>query len=146
MYLYKKTYVKHWDHNGHDNYKVEITKAGQKTNIRPERICYITEEIGYWRKANHIHNWFVKNVQNGNDDCGSYYVSRVKLEELRKLCDDVLSNVNRADELLPTTSGFFFGNTEYDDYYFDSIKDTIEIIDECLSDAAADDFEYNSSW
>jgi hypothetical protein len=40
----------------------------------------ITLPIGYWRKANHIHNWFVKNVQNAEDDCRDYYVSRENLE------------------------------------------------------------------
>jgi len=39
--------------------------------------------IGYWRKANHIHSWFVENCQNGEDDCGNYYVSRENLEELK---------------------------------------------------------------
>ena len=29
------------------------------------------EEVGYWRKANAIHGWFVRNVQNGKDDCGT---------------------------------------------------------------------------
>ena len=24
----------------------------------------------YWRKANQIHNWFVTNIQGGNDNCG----------------------------------------------------------------------------
>ena len=39
--------------------------------------------VAYWRKANHIHGWFVENVQNNEDDCDEYYVSRTKLEELR---------------------------------------------------------------
>ena len=29
----------------------------------------IIEQVGYWRKANQIHNWFVENVQDGEDDC-----------------------------------------------------------------------------
>ncbi len=37
-------------------------------------------EVGYWRKANQIHNWFVKNVQGGVDDCGYYGVTKEKLE------------------------------------------------------------------
>jgi len=36
MYLYKKTYVKHWEHNGDDNYKVSVTKAGKPVNIDPK--------------------------------------------------------------------------------------------------------------
>ena len=50
------------------------------------------EEIGYWRKANAIHNWFVNNVQNGEDDCGRYEVSKEKLESLLNICEEVLKN------------------------------------------------------
>ena len=41
-------------------------------------------EVCYWRKANQIHNWFVENVQDGDDDCRDYYVSEEDLEELRE--------------------------------------------------------------
>jgi len=36
----------------------------------------------YWRKANQIHNWFVDNVQGGDDDCREYGVSIEHLKEL----------------------------------------------------------------
>lgn len=48
------------------------------------------KEVCYWRKANHIHSWFVKNVQNDEDDCREYFVSRAKLQELRDLCQRVV--------------------------------------------------------
>ena len=146
MYLSKKTYVKYWEHNGDNNYEVKVTKAGNPTNIDPKKVSYIVEEAGYWRKANHIHNWFVQNVQNGTDDCGNYYVSRDRLEELLEVCNIVLANKSRAEELLPTAQGFFFGGTQYDEYYFDDIINTKEIVEDCLSDSSADDFEYHSSW
>jgi len=41
--------------------------------------------MGYWRKANQIHQWFVDNVQDGEDNCGSYYVTREQLEELKEV-------------------------------------------------------------
>lgn len=50
-------------------------------------------EVAYWRKANQIHNWFVKNVQNGLDDCGYYEVSITKLKELKEICDKILKEV-----------------------------------------------------
>lgn len=50
----------------------------------------LSEEVGYWRKANHIHNWFVKNVQDGVDDCGAYEVTPEKLAELLDVCKKVL--------------------------------------------------------
>lgn len=146
MYLSKKTYVKYWEHKGDDNYDVKVTKGGQPTNIDPKKVSYITEEVGYWRKANQIHKWFVDNVQNGNDDCGNYYVSREKLEELLDLCRKVQADMSLAEQLLPSQSGFFFGGTDYDDWYYQDIDRTIEMLEEILSDETADEFEYTSSW
>lgn len=102
-------------------------------------------EIGYWRKANAIHKWFVDNVQDGIDDCKNYFVDPSQLEELRELCQEVLDNHEKAKELLPTQSGFFFGPTEYDEWYFNDLRDTIEIIDWAL-DQNFSYFSYDSSW
>jgi hypothetical protein len=101
--------------------------------------------MGYWRKANQIHNWFVQNVQDGEDNCGSYYVTRDQLEELKELCINVLANKELAEDLLPTGAGFFFGSTTYDEYYYGDLNDTIGIITRCL-ESKFDGFEYQSSW
>lgn len=45
----------------------------------------------------------------------------------------VLSNSELADELLPTTSGFFFGSTGYDQWYYDDIRWTYRELDRILS-------------
>ena len=146
MYLSKKTYVKYWEHNGDNNYDVKVTKAGEPTKIDPKKVSYIVEEVGYWRKANQIHQWFVDNVQGGVDDCRDAYVERDKLEQLLNLCKIVSIDKDKAEQLLPTASGFFFGGTGYDEWYYEQINDTIEILEEALSDDEADHFEYHSSW
>jgi len=48
-------------------------------------------ELGYWRKANAIHAWFVKNVQNGIDECQEANVTREQLTELKSLCERVIA-------------------------------------------------------
>ena len=101
--------------------------------------------MGYWRKANQIHNWFVQNVQDGEDNCGSYYVTREQLEQLKETCIEVLANKELAEDLLPTGAGFFFGSTTYDEYYYGDLNDTIGIITRCL-ESKFDGFEYQSSW
>ena len=106
----------------------------------------VSIDAGYWRKANAIHDWFVKNVQGGEDQCNPHYVSREDLIALKEVCEEVLADRKRTAELLPTASGFFFGSTEYDQYYFDDIKATIEIIDRCLELPTSWEFEYRSSW
>ena len=151
MYLYKKNYIWQGDWIKPEAKQEVIVKTGGEidTKIKPKRIRYIVEEVAYWRKANQIHNWFVtnvQNVQNGIDECQNSYVSRETLEELLELCKQVRDDHSKAEELLPSTSGFFFGGTEYDEWYFDSIDNTIKIIEECLEDETADEFEYSSSW
>jgi hypothetical protein len=148
MFLYKKNYIRQGDWVGPE-FKQEVTvKTGGiiDTKIKPERIKYVLEEIGYWRKANQIHKWFVDNVQNGNDNCDNYYVDREDLENLLKVCKEVKNDPSKADELLPTRSGFFFGSTDYDEWYFNDIDSTIQILEEALNDKDADSFEYSSSW
>ena len=103
-------------------------------------------EIGYWRKANQIHNWFVENIQGGIDDCGDYPVTISQLDELKTLCQEVLDDKEKAEELLPTRAGFFFGSIEYDDYYFDELIDTIRIIDNIKNDSEITEISYVASW
>ncbi len=148
MYLYKKNYIWTGDWiKPEARQEVVVKKGGDvDTAIKPERVKYVVEEVGYWRKANQIHKWFVDVVQQGEDDCGSYYVGRESLEELLDICKKIQADNSLAESLLPSQSGFFFGNTEYDEWYFKDIEDTIAILEEVLSDKNADNFEYHSSW
>ena len=145
MYLNKHTYVQHWEHNGDNNYEVKVTKAGNPTNIDPKKVKYIIEEAGYWRKANAIHKWFVDNIQDGVDDCRDAYVERRDLQTLLDLCRIVIIDKSKAEQLLPSSSGFFFGNTEYDEWYYNDIQNTIEILEKALEDEDGD-YYYSSSW
>jgi len=104
----------------------------------------IEREIVYWRKANAIHRWFVMNVQDGKDDCGQYRVSKSDLENLVRTCKKVLDKSTDEDReafaqyFLPTTSGFFFGPTDYDEWYFHHVQKTIEEISQFM--------EYMDEW
>ena len=106
----------------------------------------VTIEVAYWRKANHIHRWFVKNVQNGVDDCKDYFIDRESLKELLKLCEEVDKDHNKAKTLLPVEEGFFFGGNDYGEWYFDDIKDTISQLKKCLELPEDWEFKYHSSW
>lgn len=164
----------------------EEIKGVEKENLKMymfhtklENINYeydsLFKEVYYWRKANAIHQWFVDNIQNGNDDCEDYRVTQKDLQILidtlkevyNSLCNKEMitkkvqdgsieyeikvfkeEDLEIAKQLLPTQEGFFFGGIEYDEYYFEQIKDTLndlQIINECF------DFEnnyliYGSSW
>ena len=92
-------------------------------------------KVGYWRRASHIHDWFIQNcapINNyGNpiDDCRPIEISLEKLEKLLSACKEVLENHSLAKSLLPTKRGLNFDSMKYDDCYFDDIKDTIKIIE-----------------
>ena len=101
--------------------------------------------MGYWRKSNMIHHWFVNKLADGVDECQPIVVRREDLEQLKETCIEVIANPIYAEELLPTGSGFFFGSTNYDEYYFGDLNDTVGIINRCL-ESKFDYFEYQASW
>jgi len=108
----------------------------------------VSVKVAQWRKSNQIHNWFVKNVQDGEDDCKEYYVAHERLSELLEKCISVTKDNTLASDLLPCTSGFFFGSEEYNEWYFRDIKITSEVLSRLLSDPELSTwtFTYSSSW
>jgi hypothetical protein len=150
MYLYASKYTSPAEWRPEDERKKfkDILKAidGEKFVDTDLPSIVIDLKVGYWRKANQIHQWFVDNVQSGEDNCAEYYVDRDKLKELRDLCKLALKDKGKAEELLPTQSGFFFGSTEIDEWYFQDVNATIEIINKCLEMDDTWTFKYQSSW
>ena len=117
MYLKARRYL---------GYNDERRKSLKEEFKAPEHweLNEVSFEVGYWRKANAIHKWFVDNIQSGEDNCGEYYVNKVDLESLRNLCLQIKDDPDKAQELLPTRGGFFFGDIAYDEYYFADIDHT----------------------
>lgn len=147
MYLTKRTYVLNWDYMKESEKNYVSVKGANEGHIKGDRVQYIIEQLCYWRKANHIHKWFVDNVQGGDDDCGSYIVSLPEIKQLMDVCYEVMTDNSKAQELLPTTNGFFFGGTDYDDFYFTQVTDTYKILKELVEELE----EYktplnNSAW
>lgn len=157
MYLKKRIYLTSF--HKHDE-TVELKKTININNkeYSTENLTCLEYSVGYWRKANHIHNFFVNAVQDGIDDCREYYVDTDCLEELLDICEKIIkkcklkkngtiSNSKLAEQLLPTCQGFFFGNDSYDENYLQSIRDTIDIIEPLLEETdELYDIYYRSSW
>ena len=114
-------------------------------DFRAETVIF---NIAYWRKANAIHAWFVRNVQDGKDECQKSYVTRDQLKELLTTCKLVLEDHKKSKDVLPTQSGFFFGSTDYDEGYFDDLQSTVTQLERILNHPALEtmDFYYQSSW
>jgi len=90
--------------------------------------------IGYWRKANAIHAWFIRHRK--EDDCQPFDVDIDDLLKLKAICQRIIDSPSQklADELLPTKSGFFFGPTDLADpstmeRYLSYLRDTVAIVD-----------------
>lgn len=109
---------------------------------------YVVLELMYWRKANAIHKWFVDNVQGEKDDCKEYLVSIDDLKQLLSVVNSVLQDTSLAEQLLPPTSGFFFGSASVDEWYWKDLENTRDRLNELLSspDIEELDIYYQSSW
>ena len=148
MFFYGKRYL--WKSDNDTAAKIEaISKLFPEA--RGAEINEVKAEFKYWRKANAIHKWFVDNVQEGIDECQESYVPVKKLYELRDICAAVMDNPDQASALLPTQSGFFFGGTEYDEWFFKDIESTLNWLNDFLLKDTLDamngwDFYYRSSW
>ena len=90
------------------------------------------EEVAYWRKANQIRGWFAEHLE-GFEDNQRTEVSKQELAELVDLCKKVLKD-HRYTKKLPPTSGFFFGSSDVDDYYFAKIEDTIGMVQRVIDE------------
>ena len=150
MCLKKKTYVgANYEHRNVKG-KIDLSVGDERLNVKFSRVSEIVEEVGYWRKANQIHNWFVQNVQDGIDECQESLVSLEQLTELRDLCQKInkSKSVKQAAELLPPAQGFFFGGEDLDEYYFEDLKDTLKILNPLIKEVEKDGGEvyYRSSW
>ena len=141
MYLKSSRHL--WNVDDDTKEKIAESIDDLPDGVLPNQIGF---DVGYWRKANAIHKWFVDNVQSGNDDCGSYEVPREKLVELLNICNQIIERPELGEQLLPTQSGFFFGTVDYDEYYIEDIKDTVQIILRALKLPEGYDIEYQSSW
>lgn len=83
------------------------------------------EEIAYFRKVNFLVRFF--------DDKGFNTEEQIPLEitkemckELEERCRTVLEDITKCKKLLPTMSGFFFGSTDYDNYYIHDVEEVLK--------------------
>lgn len=82
-------------------------------------------EDAYFRKVNFIYAYFSK-FDNFADEC--VVVTKDDIGTFLAICKDVDSHCGDSDyanEVLPTQSGFFFGSTNYDNWYWSDVKNCI---------------------
>ena len=77
----------------------------------------------YFRKVNFLFAYY----QNIGKMVDEYYAFTDKddIDDIISRCERVLKDHDLANELLPTQSGFFFGSTDFDQWYFVDVKDCL---------------------
>ena len=158
MYLYARKYISKNDYKRENGTIVNVENEQYEeiakhfpphlTKYADDYGLYVQLPVAYWRKANQIHDWFVQNVQGGEDDCGDHYVNHEKLQELLDLVEKVLmyGTEEKAREELPPAEGFFFGSYEIDEWYWEQLKYTYEVLKHVLENTDGYSLFYSSSW
>jgi len=159
MYLYAEKWIdfREWDEDEKNNKKfdklVEIVELDELIDKKQGSIsAYVKLQIGYWRKANAIHKYFVDKCANGIDECQEIGVPRATLVKLKNICSQLIltKDVEQAKELLPPQSGFFFGGTEIDEWYFEDVEYTYTLLNKILEKIPEDNYDYDfiylASW
>lgn len=147
MFLKARVYLSAWSHTPQDKRALcNVVLAAVDVPLCEDSPSVTVEAtVGYWRKANAVHGWFVRHVQGGTDNCKPHEVSREKLAELGKLCEESARTQTVHDELRPC-AGFFFGSTEINAGYWADLLDTVQIVKLALSLPADVELFYLSSW
>ena len=91
-----------------------------------------SEEIGYFRKANFLIPFFEGQIGDKIGNLRGVDISKEDVNELLRRCNIVLNDHSKAEELLPTECGFFYGSTDYDEYYFEKVASVRDYIKETL--------------
>lgn len=99
-------------------------------NTDTYELFHVSGAEHYYRKTNQIQNYFEEHFyEDGNDYEGSDYnnvvteVDDLTIDDIIECIDNIESSENKeetAKEEFPTTEGFFYGSTEYDQSYFDT--------------------------
>ena len=108
-------------------------------------------QIGYFRKFNALHSYIVKTFADGLDNCQDVLLYKEDVEKIKKVLDDVLNihqQAEKAKEILPTQSGYFFGGTDYDEYYFEEVKVAADLMQNFLDNFDFESYQlvYQASW
>lgn len=122
---------------------IDLKSHGVPINVELKKVTYINEQIMYWRKETAIHDWFVENVQGGEDDCKEYYIDPDDLDAFIELCKNTIKQIKAgvSNDKLELPSGFY---NAFDDHYINELQRTVNIIEPLLKEEG--DFYYESSW
>lgn len=142
MYLEGEVYIgAEYEHRNVTG-KVDLSINGKSLDIPLKKISTIILRVAYWRKANQIMNWFTKH-ENWDDGLQSCEICGRDLLKLVETCKEVLEKREKAKDLLPTVDGFFFGDQEINDWYFEQLENTIKMLEHVVPETW---YTFSASW
>ena len=77
----------------------------------------------------------------GRAEQGSITEIAILLHDGQKVVDSSV-----AETFLPTGSGFFFGSTEYDEWYIKDLEYTKKVLEKAIKTGDVGDYYYQASW
>ena len=123
-----KIYTFHLNNLGYEYYTSKLNEIKTPDEVEvvfntdKERIYSLYN--AYFRKVNFLYEYFRSDLV--DESC---IVTKQRILDLINTCKDVLEHKGDEDyakEHLPTTSGFFFGSTEYNEGYWYDVKDCLK--------------------
>jgi len=99
----------------------------------------VTVRVGYWRKFDPLHQWFVNHVQEGHDDCRTAYVAPDILSTLEGQLDQVSDD--------PESAGEYFVSEDADPMSEGDLDTTLRIVAQARKlQERGWDIYYRASW
>jgi hypothetical protein len=132
-YWRKANQIHHWFEN---NVVCNEGWQGEETYVSEEKL---KELLGLCYKVRKVAKIEKGLVQNGSRSTDTGWEPIMEEGEL-------ITNPEEVAAILPTASGFFFGSTDYDQYYMFDIYNTITILEKVLEDKTSGEYYYSASW
>ena len=108
-------------------------------SIHPIEKCQIEDLVDTAKELLAIYGTFNAQLQLYKVDLESYKSDKGKTKLIQEKIDNLWKPFETAaQEKLPTTTGFFFGYTEYRDYYVADLMDIVEIFTKVLDETDFD--------
>ena len=161
-----KTKRNEWDNIQDELSAFDSLPEDEQDEVENPYRTFEPQEVGYFRKVNFLMSFFKY-----KENCSYKETTREQLQALRDACKEIVkmkpvryeitrydyggteqvkvysdADQKRCAELLPTQSGFFFGSTDYDQWYFNEVKDVFVWVDGVLSDLADDEVVLMHCW
>lgn len=108
----------------------ELAREWMADNSRPSPYRAM-EQVWAGRKENHI-QCFMEGEVGEVVNCDYLFLTKEHIERLVDRLQRVKDDHSQAGVLLPTEAGFFFGGTDYDEFYFEDIEAELKEFRELL--------------